>query len=115
MEIIQIVQYTALFILILLVFYFFYSLYSLASKRSIKYVMAKCPEYWTYDSSSGLCENSYTDVSLNWPVNEIISFNPDISFNYDCDKYHYCISNNLVWSGITNNYTLIDKCTADPE
>ena len=76
--------------------------------------MAKCPEYWTYDSSSGLCEN-LTDPSLNWPQYADTTFNPDISFGGDCDKYHYCISNNLLWSGITNNYTVIDKCTADPE
>ena len=104
MELFSIFANIAILVLVSFVLFFAYTVYELSQKHTIKYINSKCPDYWTYDSSSNSCsydtsfsDISYSDISLS-------------SYPTTCSKYQYTIANDIVWDGISNNYNYSEVC-----
>lgn len=97
----NIITNIGLVLVIVFFFYFIYTLQVLATKQTVTFIKAKCPDYWDYtDANGGTCTNSDgTGTEL------ILS-----DYSTNCQKYNYSKDNNLAWSGISNNFKLIEKC-----
>ena len=96
----NIITNIGLVLVIVFFFYFIYTLQVLATKQTVTFIKAKCPDYWDYDADADTCTNSDgTGTHL------ILS-----DYSTNCQKYNYSKTNNLAWSGISNNFKLIKKC-----
>tara|TARA_Y100000389_G_scaffold162976_1_gene166027 strand:+ start:535 stop:867 length:333 start_codon:yes stop_codon:yes gene_type:complete len=101
MEYFNMITNIGIALVILSFFYFIYTLQVLATKKPVNFIKAKCPDYWDYDADADTCTNS----DGTEPKLILLSNHPT-----DCKKYNYSKNNNLVWSGISNNFKLIEKC-----
>ena len=97
MEFFNILTNIGLVLFILFFFYFIYTLNVLATKQSVAYIKAKCPDYWNYNQDTGMC--SYGDETIL--LSDYLS---------DCDKYNYSKTEQIPWSGISNNPTVKEDC-----
>lgn len=105
MEIFSIITNISLVLIVLFFFYFVYTLLVLANKKTVTYIKAKCPDYWSYDDTG--------DPKCVGPYNSASSITPEIilsNYSSDCDKYNYSKTQELPWSGISNNYDLKNEC-----
>ena len=100
MEFFNIITNIGLVLVILFFFYFLYTLQVLATKKTVTFIKAKCPDYWEYNNETNMCSHP-TDTDLSIDLSE---------YPNNCDKYNYSRINNIAWSGISNNYNLIEKC-----
>ncbi len=100
MEFFDIITNIGLILVIVLFFYFLYTISVIATKQTVNYIKAKCPDYWTYDDSDGTCAKDGETIILS-------------DFVSDCDKYSYTKTENIPWSGISNNSSFKEKCKVD--
>ena len=95
-----------LIIIIILAFTF----YSMSNSQLWPPIISKCPDYFEDVNGDGSnCVNTY---GIGDPVidSENFSVAPYIGTNGDCEKYNWCITNNLTWDGIS--YGVQNPCNA---